>query len=116
MGAQSKYAQQLNNERSLAPFIPFRSQVGPTTVITRDGDFVRTWRIAGLAFETQDKEKLLIRKDQLNTLFRAIASNNVALWSHNVRRRTWDHLNPSFPIRSATLSTRSITDRFPATE
>ncbi|CAB4326409.1 VirB4 family type IV secretion/conjugal transfer ATPase [Brucella sp. 191011898] len=96
MGAQSKYAQQLNSERSLAPFIPFRSQVGPTTVITRDGDFVRTWRIAGLAFETQDKEELLIRKDQLNTLFRAIASNNVTLWSHNVRRRTWDQLKSFF--------------------
>ncbi len=92
MGAQPKYLEQINNERPLASFLPYSSHASPNTIVTREGDYVRTWRVAGIAFETQDKEDLLLRKDQLNTLLRSIASDNVALWTHGVRRKTSDRL------------------------
>jgi type IV secretion/conjugal transfer VirB4 family ATPase len=92
MNAQVKYAQQLNRERTIAPFIPYSSHVAPDTLVTKDGDYLRIWKMAGIAFETADMDDILLRKEQLNTLFRAIGTDNVALWSHNVRRKTSDRL------------------------
>ena len=96
MLAQSKYSEQVGRERSIAPFIPFSSLVTPTTVVTKDGDYMRTWRVTGIAFETADADEMLLRKDQLNTLWRSIASEKVAVWSHNVRRRTTDALKGQY--------------------
>jgi len=92
MAAQPKYQQQLNRERPVAPFVPFSSHVSENTIVTKDGDFLRIWKMAGISFETADPEDMLLRKEQLNTLLRSIGSEKVALWSHMVRRRTTDRL------------------------
>ncbi|WDK04518.1 VirB4 family type IV secretion/conjugal transfer ATPase [Xanthomonas campestris] len=96
MNAQAKYQQQLNGERSVAPFIPYSSHVSSNTIITLEGDYVRTWRLAGLAWETTDPEELLQRKEELNTLYRSIATEHVAIWTHEVRRKTSDRLKSHF--------------------
>lgn len=87
-----KYFDQVNNERAVAPFIPYSSHVSPNTIVTTQGDFLRVWRVAGISFETAEPDEILRRKEQLNTLLRSIATSNVALWTHNVRRRTSDRL------------------------
>lgn len=96
MQAKSKFAQQINNERSLAPFIPFSSHVGPTTLLTKDGDLVRIWKVEGIAHETTDPDDIQRRMDQLNTVYRAIGSTQVSVWTHNVRRRISDRLDAHF--------------------
>lgn len=96
MNAQPKYFQQTNRERTVAPFLPYSSHVTPNTIVTKDGDYMRIWRVAGIAFETTDADEILLRKEQLNTLFRSIGSNHVALWTHNVRRKTSDRLKSVF--------------------
>lgn len=96
MSAQAKYAQQTNRERAVAPFLPYSSHVSANTVVTKDGDFLRIYKMTGISFETVDADDILLRKDQLNTLFRSIASANVALWTHNVRRQTTDRLQSTF--------------------
>lgn len=92
MNAQPKYFQQLNRERTVAPFLPYSSHVAPNTIVTKDGDYLRIWKVAGIAFETTDADEILLRKEQLNTLFRSIGTSHVALWTHNVRRKTSDRL------------------------
>lgn len=96
MRAKSQYAKQVNNERSVAPFVPYSSHVTPTTLVTKDGDYLRIWKVAGIAFETTDSDEILRRKDQLNTLYRSIGTSNVAMWSHQVRRKTADRLQSVF--------------------
>lgn len=96
MSAQPKYLKQVSNERAVAPFVPYSSHVSPNTIVTKDGDFMRIWKLSGISFETADAEDMLLRKDQLNTLFRSIGSNHVALWSHSVRRQTSDRLKSTF--------------------
>lgn len=96
MSAQPKYLKQVSNERAVAPFVPYSSHVSPNTLVTKDGDFLRIWKLSGISFETADAEDMLLRKDQLNTLFRSIGSNHVALWSHNLRRQTSDRLVSTF--------------------
>jgi len=92
MGAQPKYFQQLNRERTLASFLPYSSHVRSDTIATKDGDYLRIWKVAGIAFETTDVDEIVLRKNQLNTLLRSISTNHVALWTHNVRRKTSDKL------------------------
>ena len=96
MAAQPKYSNQINNERALSPFIPYSSHVSENTIVTNDGDFMRTWKLSGISFETVEFEDILLRKNQLNTLLRSIGNDNVALWSHTVRRRTTDRLDSVF--------------------
>jgi type IV secretion/conjugal transfer VirB4 family ATPase len=57
---------------------------------------MRIWKVNGISFETADAEDMLLRKDQLNTLFRSIGNDHVALWTHCVRRQTTDRLKSTF--------------------
>jgi len=96
MVAQPKYFDAINNERSLSSFIPFSNHISPNTLITKEGDVLRTWKLKGISFETADPQDIQIQKERLNTLLRAIGSNQVALWCHNVRRQTSDRLISRF--------------------
>lgn len=93
MNAAVKYAAELRGVRALQDFIPFRSLVAPDTVSTIGNAYMRTYRVPGVAFEAADVNDILRRKEQLNTLLRAIASPHVAIWKHTVRRRSADTLS-----------------------
>ena len=99
MNAQAKYSEQVNKERSIASFIPYSSHISENTIVTKEGDFLRIWKVGGISFETSDVDEILLRKEQLNTMLRSIGTNHVAIWSHNVRRQTTDRLKASFENR-----------------
>ena len=101
MGATAKYHNQINKERSIAPFVPYSSQISDNTIVTDDGDYLRIWRVGGTSFETIDIEDIALRKEQLNTLYRAIGSNKVAIWTHTIRRRITDKLNATYDNKFA---------------
>lgn len=90
MMAYSKYFKAINHERTISPFIPFSNHISANTLVTTEGDLLRLWKLKGIGFETADVEEMQRQKDRLNTLLRAIGSNQVALWCHNVRRQTSD--------------------------
>lgn len=92
MTAAPRFAQETNGLRTLAPFVPMRSLVSRDTICTIDNAYMRTYRLAGVAFEAADVNRILRLKDQLNTLYRSIASDRVAIWCHTVRRKTTDSL------------------------
>ena len=92
----TKYFSQLNRERSIAPFVPYSSHINANTIVTKDGDYMRIWKLSGISFETLAQEELFQRKIQLNTLLRSIGSNQISLWTHCVRRQTSDRLLAEF--------------------
>ncbi|SOO14159.1 VirB4 family type IV secretion/conjugal transfer ATPase [Xanthomonas citri] len=94
--ADTRFKRELENERSVAPFIPYKAHATRTTLVTGDGDLLRIWKVEGLSFATAELEDLERRKDELNTLLRGIGSTRVAIWSHQVRRRVKDRLRASF--------------------
>lgn len=77
----------LRRERPAAHRIPYTAHVTPTLVRTTAGHYVRSFRLAGASFESVDDEALNNWHARLNVLWRNIASPNVALWAHVVRRR-----------------------------
>lgn len=74
-------------ERSAAEHIPYAAHASPTVVTTVFGDYLQAFRLGGASFESADDEQLNNWHERLNVLWRNLASPNVALWTHTVRRR-----------------------------
>lgn len=67
--------------------IPYTAHVSESIVKTQAGDYVQVFRVAGASFESADDDELNNWHERLNVTWRNIASPNVALWSHILRRR-----------------------------
>ncbi|MGH7107049.1 MAG: hypothetical protein ACREFT_11115, partial [Acetobacteraceae bacterium] len=74
-------------EPTASRHIPYSAQVSETVVKTFAGDYVQSFRLAGVSFESADDETLNNWHERLNVTLRNIASPNLALWTHVVRRR-----------------------------
>ena len=69
--------------------IPYRAHITDSVVKTAAGDYLRAWRVSGLSFECADDRDINATHEQLNTWLRNLASPEVALWTHLVRRREY---------------------------
>jgi type IV secretion system protein VirB4 len=67
--------------------IPYAAHVAPEVVVTTAGHYVQTFRLSGASFESADDDTLNNWHERLNVTWRNIASPNVSLWTHLVRRR-----------------------------
>jgi type IV secretion system protein VirB4 len=67
--------------------IPYAAHVAPEVIVTTQGDYIQTFRLSGASFESADDETLNNWHERLNVTWRNIASPNVALWTHLIRRR-----------------------------
>jgi type IV secretion system protein VirB4 len=77
----------LRREIMAAERVPYLAHVAPNVVRTTFGDYLQTFRLGGAGFETNDDAELNNWHERLNVLWRNIASPNVALWTHVIRRR-----------------------------
>lgn len=77
----------LRREADAASMIPLSAHVDEHVALTRAGDYVQTLRLAGTSFESADDEDINSWHARLNVLLRNIASPNLALWAHVIRRR-----------------------------
>src|SRR4030088_465036 len=77
----------LRRELSAALRIPYAAHVSPHIVKTTFGDYIQVLRLGGASFECADDEQLNTWHERLNVLWRNIASPQVALWAHVIRRR-----------------------------
>jgi type IV secretion system protein VirB4 len=67
--------------------IPYAAHVSAHLVKTVYGDYVQVFRLGGASFECADDETLNTWHERLNVLWRNVASPQVALWAHVIRRR-----------------------------
>ena len=77
----------MRREVSTLSRIPYLAHVSPHVINTIHGDFVQVFRLGGASFECADDETLNTWHARLNVLWRNIASPQVALWAHVIRRR-----------------------------
>src|SRR5471032_1623787 len=91
MRAEPKLAALAYREVPLADFIPYSTHLTDHVIKTRERDYLRIWRIAGIAFEAADPADILVRHEGFNQLVRGLPGGHVALWSHRLRRRVSDH-------------------------
>ncbi|MDR6890819.1 MULTISPECIES: VirB4 family type IV secretion/conjugal transfer ATPase [Variovorax] len=77
----------LRREAAAASMIPLSAHVDEHVALTRAGDYVQTLRLGGTSFESADDADINSWHERLNVLWRNIASPNLALWAHVIRRR-----------------------------
>jgi type IV secretion system protein VirB4 len=77
----------LARELLAADCVPYTAQIDSHVVRTSLGDYVQVLRCGGASFESADDEQLNNWHERLNLLWRNLASPNLALWSHVIRRR-----------------------------
>ncbi len=80
-------AAQLRREAELARRVPYSAHVAERVVKTTFGDYLQIFRLSGASFESADDVELNAWHERLNVLWRNVASPQVALWTHLVRRR-----------------------------
>jgi len=77
----------IRREFTAADCIPYTAHVAPTVVRTAFGDYLQVFRLGGASFESSDDAELNNWHERLNVLWRNVASPNMALWTHVIRRR-----------------------------
>lgn len=77
----------LRREQAVADRVPYSAQVTEHVLRTTFTDYLQVFRLGGASFESADDEQLNNWHERLNILWRNIASPNVALWAHVIRRR-----------------------------
>jgi len=84
--------------RELGPetFIPYVRHVDETTVALDSRALMVTVALEGVSFETADVLDLNALHRDMNTLYRNIADERLALWTHLIRRRDSDYPEGSF--------------------
>ena len=90
----------IRRERPVACHIPYKAQVAANLVRTAEGDYVQVFRLNGASFESADDADLNNWHERLNVTWRNMASPNVAIWTHIVRRR--ERAAVQSPFRSVT--------------
>jgi type IV secretion system protein VirB4 len=70
-----------------AAHIPYTAHLDPFVIGTRDGAYVQTLRVAGGLFECATAPVIQGWHERLNILWRNVASPQLAVWTHLVRRR-----------------------------
>lgn len=88
IGLALKNHASLRREMPVAGRIPYSAHVSPHVVRTSAGDYVQAFRIAGASYECADDVTVNLWHERLNIAYRSIASPNVAIWTHLVRRRS----------------------------
>ena len=79
-------------DNPLARFVPFSSLLSDHDVITRGGNYLRVWRLDGVAFECADEPVIAERHEALCSLLRNLAGGQWAVWTHRLHRKVVDRL------------------------
>jgi len=87
-----RFVDQARAEPPLSRFIPWSSLVSAHDVLTRSGDWMRTWRLGGVAFECADDGWIEERHEAKASLLRNLGGGQFAVWEHRVHRRMRDAL------------------------
>lgn len=96
--------------RELAPeaFIPYVRHVDETTIALDSRTLMVMITLDGVSFETADVLDLNALYRDLNTLYRNIADERLAIWTHLVRRRDSDYPDGTF----ATPFSASLNEKY----
>lgn len=75
------------SEKHVSHFIPYKCHWDDNTILTKKNELLQVVKISGFSFETADDEDLDLRKNMRNSLLKTMASGNIILYFHTIRRR-----------------------------
>lgn len=81
---RAKYAK---SEMHVDHFIPYQCHWDQNTILTKKNELLQVIKIDGYSFETADDDDLDNRKHLRNLLLKNMASGNITLYFHTIRRK-----------------------------
>jgi type IV secretion system protein VirB4 len=87
---------QIKKENTASQYIPYSIHVDNHTIKTMEGDFLQVIKVEGIAHESADDSEINVWHEQFNQLLRNIASPNIAIWTHIIRREESSYPNANF--------------------
>jgi type IV secretion system protein VirB4 len=75
------------HEVSAGRFIPYKCHYNSSTLMTHTEELMRVIKIKGFAFETADDADIDLKKSGRNNLLKGMASGNLSLYFHTIRRK-----------------------------
>ncbi|MDR1975901.1 MAG: VirB4 family type IV secretion/conjugal transfer ATPase, partial [Campylobacteraceae bacterium] len=86
----------LKSQLSFLELVPYSSHFSDNTIIDKDGNFIAVWRVEGVSFEASDESDIELFGENLNTVFKAFASEPIAFYHHNIRHLTSIKMSSNF--------------------
>ncbi len=78
-------------------YVPLGVHVAPDVIkLKRSGDFIASWRLAGIPFETEDEAEIAAAKEGLTNFLRSLGGGQFAIWSHKIRRAVRERLDARY--------------------
>lgn len=103
--ATPRYWKEAAQENNVSAFVSISAPVTEHDTITRNGDYLRVWRLAGVAFEAADEQTMSERHEAMCNVLSNLPAGQCAVYAHRIQRRTTDRLtDPQGPTFSAEFS------------
>lgn len=77
--------------------LPYDCHVDKFTIQTTDRDYMQVIRLTGASFESADDSQVNLWYKRLNVLLKNVASHNIAIWQHVVRRKENKYPDGEYP-------------------
>lgn len=85
-----------NAEVAISDYLPFGNHVAKNVVKLKNGEYIATWKLEGITFETVEADIIKIRKEGLNNFYRALGGGQFAVWTHKIRRGVNERLSGKY--------------------
>ena len=86
----------IKQERDASQYLPFARHVNEHVVALDNGEYMAVFALEGMSFETADIATINDWHEKLNTAWRTIAHERVAVMVHTVRRIVRDYPDGEF--------------------
>ena len=94
---QTDHQKIINDEFSVANFIPYLCHYNAETILLQDKSLMKVIKIDGFSFETADDVDLENKKNLRNSLFKGMGQGTFSMMFHTIRRRQAAYPNGSMP-------------------
>ena len=86
----------LASETPVSHFIPYSHHVTDTIVSTKNAEYLSVWKIGGRSHQSASEADVFNWTRELNNTLRGVASANLSLWTHVVRRKVYEYPDTEF--------------------
>lgn len=109
--AEPRYWRAGLRQTTVSEFVSLSAPVDEHCTITRDGDYVRVWRLSGVTFEGVERSAVSARHEALCNFLANLPEDRCSVYLYRIQRRATDRLRePEAPTFSRQFS-REYQDR-----
>lgn len=91
-----RHAKVLRSDNDFVPFLPYTRHVDDTVIALENDGYMMMFALEGRQFETCDADELNAWHNRLNIVLRSIADDRLSIWTHMVRKPTFDYAEGDF--------------------